>query len=153
MPSQLRAVLVVAAVGLVTIDAIPAAMAGSDVGQPAQIDAATPTTTLLQLCRDSGEASMEAGPEVDPILQRHEQARVACDRLIDSSGLEGRDLAKVLLDRADLDAPGQGDAYARALADYDRAIALVPDLATAYWRRGKANLLYGRTFGSPARPQ
>ncbi|RWX81477.1 tetratricopeptide repeat protein [Neorhizobium lilium] len=92
----------------------------------------------------------QSGIDVSKIIHSHDQALQACDQLVETSGLKGRDLAEILLDRADLDAPGQEEAYARTLADYGRAIALAPDLATAYWRRGKANLLNSRNL--PAAP-
>ena len=91
---------------------------------------------------------MSPGPDIDAnaILQQQEKARTACDQLVDAAGLQGRDLAEALLDRADLNAPGEDQAYRSALADYGRAIAVSPDSADAYWRRGKANILYGRNL-------
>ncbi len=145
MSARFHAPTMCAAVGF-AMAGIAAAEAGSDVPKVLALDAATPMAELIQLCRD-GSAESPARPggvDVDVILQRNELARAACDRLVDASSLEGNALAEALLDRADLHAPGQNAAYARALADYARAIALAPDLATAYWRRGKANLLYAR---------
>lgn len=150
--SYLRATLALAAVGLLMAFAIPVPAAGRDDQRRAMPDASMSTTGLRELCsRGSAETPISSSADTEAILQRHEQARAACDRLVDTAGLEGRDLAEVLLDRADLDAVGQADAYARALADYDRAIALAPDLAAGYWRRGKANLLYGRNLTAALR--
>ncbi|CAM5512806.1 hypothetical protein MAUB1S_08559 [Mycolicibacterium aubagnense] len=144
MLSRFRARLMLAVVSLAMV--ATAAWAGSDIPQAAPLDAAMPIEILIQYCRDgSAETPTRSGSvDVDAILQRSERARAACDRLVDASSLEGHALAAALLDRADLHAPGQNDAYARAMADYARAIALAPDFADAYWRRGKANLLYAR---------
>jgi tetratricopeptide (TPR) repeat protein len=148
MPFHFPVPLILAAIGLVI--AAPAFTAENEAGQAAApLDAATPITELRRLCRE--ETSIQSGIDVDAILQRSERAKAACDRLIDASRLEGSDLAGALLDRADLYAPGNGDAHARALADYDRAIALAPDFAAAYWRRGKANLLYARNLEAALR--
>lgn len=102
---------------------------------------------LRQTCRSGGALSL-AGPPADAqeIITRHDNAVAACTQLIDSGRLTGRELAAALLDRADLLAPGTGDAYARALADYDRAIALEPKAAIAFSKRGKAHLLYARNL-------
>jgi tetratricopeptide (TPR) repeat protein len=145
MPSLLRGLLAITFVGMAMIATVPASAVESDKGQLAPLYLKMPTASLRKLCRD-GSAETSALPAVDAnaILKHHEEARAACDRLIDTSHLEGRDLAEALLDRADLNAAGQGDTYARALADYARAMTLVPDLASAYWRRGKAYLLYAR---------
>ncbi|CDZ64302.1 tetratricopeptide repeat protein [Neorhizobium galegae] len=152
MPSHLRAALALVAVGLLAAVAIPAAAAGSDDQRRARPGAPVSITGLRELCSNgSAETPMSFSADANVILHRHDQARAACDKLIDAAELGGRDLAEVLLDRADLEAPGQADAYARALADYDRAIALAPDLAAAYWRRGKANLLYGRNLAAALR--
>ena len=126
------------------VAAIATARAENDVPQNAALDS-MPTASLLQLCRDgSADVPMQLSVDVNAILQRHERALAACDKVIDGKNLAGRDLAEALLDRADLEAPGQQEAYARALADYARALVLAPNLAAAYWRRGKAKLLYAR---------
>lgn len=105
----------------------------------------TPAAELREICRSGLEplpAELLSAPE--KVIARHDRALAACDRLIGDGGLSGKDLAGALLDRADLLAPGHGPAYARALADYDRAIALDPQGATAFWKRGQAHLLYMR---------
>jgi len=112
------------------------------------------TEELRQTCRSSSALSL-AGPSADAqeiiaraqeIIARHDRALAACTRLIDSGSLTGRELAAVLLDRGDILAPGTGDAYAQAIADYDRAIALGPTAAIAFSKRGKAHLLYMRNL-------
>ncbi|WP_164901687.1 tetratricopeptide repeat protein [Neorhizobium lilium] len=142
-----RIAVTVAAVGLAIVAVALPAVTGSHLPQRVPLNAATPTASLWQLCRD-GSAATSTQPSADDsaILQSYEQSRTACDRLVDTSGLRDRDLVEALLDRADLLAPGEKDSYARALADYKRAIALAPDVAVAYWRRGKAHLLYGRNL-------
>lgn len=105
----------------------------------------SPITELRQACRSNREpspAELRADPQA--IIARHDRALAACNRLIDGAGLSGGELAATLLDRADLLAPGTGAAYAQALADYDRAIALEPTAAIAFSKRGKAHLLYMR---------
>ncbi|MDR6870250.1 tetratricopeptide (TPR) repeat protein [Bosea sp. BE125] len=113
---------------------------------------ASPVEDLRRTCRSGSEPSL-AVPLADAqaliaqaqeIIARHDRALAACNRLIDTGGLAGGELATALLDRGDLLAPGTGDAYARALADYDGAIALAPTLAVAFAKRGKAHLLYMR---------
>ena len=147
MASQTRAVLVIIAMGLVSVASMVIAAADGDVGGPVIPVAAMSTEELRQLCREgSAETSVQPGTDGSAILQHYAQARAACDQLVDGSGLQGRDLADALLDRADLEAPGQDDVYAQAMADYARAIALTPASAAAYWRRGKANLLYSRNL-------
>lgn len=144
-PQKVIGVLGAMVVSTIGMAMISAALAANDIGDAAPLDEAMPIADLLQLCRDgSAETSIQPEIDVNAIIQRHELARAACDRLIDDSHLEGRDLVEALLARADLLAPGQDDAYERALADYARVIDLAPDLATAYWQRGKAHLLYLR---------
>ncbi|WP_436164445.1 tetratricopeptide repeat protein [Bosea sp. LjRoot9] len=113
---------------------------------------ASPVEELRRTCRSGSEPSL-AMPSADAqtliaqareLIARHDRALAACNRLIDGGNLSGGELATALLDRGDLLAPGSGDAYARALADYDRAIALAPTLAIAFAKRGKAHLLYMR---------
>ncbi|WP_420102447.1 tetratricopeptide repeat protein [Bosea sp. (in: a-proteobacteria)] len=94
------------------------------------------------MCRPASTAEAVADPQA--VIERHDRALAACDRLIASGGLAGEALADALLTRADLLAPGSGDRYRRALADYDRAIALRPQAAAGYARRSKAHLLYMR---------
>lgn len=145
LPRRVVGVLCAMVLGTVGLAMIPSAKADNDNAQAVPLDEAMSVSGLLELCRD-GSAEASIGSDIDPnaIIQRRELARAACDRLIDDSNLEGRDRVEALLARADLLAPGQDDAYERALADYARAIALAPDLATAYWQRGKAHLLYLR---------
>ena len=113
--------------------------------QPVSPVATMSTPDLRRLCRaGSAEVSVLPGVDANSILQHYEQSRAACDRLVEGSGLQGDELADSLLDRADLDAPGQAEKYKRALTDYARAIELSPGSADAYWRRGKARLLYSR---------
>ncbi|AZO77406.1 tetratricopeptide repeat protein [Bosea sp. Tri-54] len=109
---------------------------------------------LRQTCRSISELSF-AGASADAqeimaraqeIIARGDRALAACTRLIDSGSLTGGDLAGALLDRGDILAPGTGDTYARALADYDRAIALAPTAAITFSKRGKAHLLYMRNL-------
>lgn len=52
MLSRVRASMVFTALGLVVVGVVPAAMAAGDLGQPAPLDAATSTASLVQLCRD-----------------------------------------------------------------------------------------------------
>lgn len=146
MLALLRALLVLGVAGVTTVVVFQTTTeAENGVRKPMPLDSAIPIANLRQLCRDGDAKTAEqSNPSVDDILENHAQAREACDRLVEMSGLKGRDLAEVLLDRADLEAAGQAEAYAEALADYKRAIAIAPDFASAYWRRGKANLLYGR---------
>ncbi len=96
---------------------------------------------LRQICRSGHDE-----PSSDPvqIIARHDKALAACNALVDHHRLAGEPLVATLLDRADLLAPGTGAAYTQALADYDRAIALAPKTASAFWKRGKARLLYMR---------
>ena len=68
--------------------------------------------------------------------------------MVDGSGLQGDELTEALLDRADLESPSQGEGYTRALDDYPRALALSPRSVNAYWRRGKAYLLYKRDLAA-----
>ncbi|AOO82498.1 tetratricopeptide repeat protein [Bosea vaviloviae] len=107
---------------------------------------------LRRTCRSGSEPSL-AMPSADAqaliaqareLIARHDRALAACNQLIDGGSLSGGELATALLDRGDLLASGTGDAYARAVADYDRAIALAPPLAIAFAKRGKAHLLYMR---------
>ena len=141
-----RALLVLGVAGVATVVVFHTAAAAENlVPKPMPLDRAIPITSLRQLCRDGDAKTAEqSNPDVDDILKNHAQAKEACDRLVEMSGLKGRDLAEVLLDRADLEAAGQAKDYAEALADYKRAIAIAPGFASAHWRRGKANLLYGR---------
>lgn len=104
-------------------------------------DDGAPTTSEQRTCR-SGLAESPSDPQES--IARHDRALAACNALIDTGGLAGNELVMALLDRADLLAPGAGAAYKRALADYDRAITLAPKLAIAFWKRGKARLLYMR---------
>jgi tetratricopeptide (TPR) repeat protein len=90
---------------------------------------ATITSSVLaqtpqeQSSRCRGEHGVAGKPRID-----------ACTALIGSGRYAGKELAPILVDR--------GDAYvdmldfAHALADYERAIALDPDLAAAYVGRG-----------------
>ncbi|WNJ93250.1 tetratricopeptide repeat protein [Bosea sp. 685] len=111
-----------------------------------------PIEELRQTCRSGPEPSPAKWPvdaqeiiaQAQTITARHDRALAACNRLIDGGSLSGGELATALLDRGDLLALGTGDAYARALADYDRAIALAPTAAIAFAKRGKAHLLYMR---------
>lgn len=115
--------------------------------QPMPPVATMSTPELRRLCRaGSAEASVLPEADANSILQDYEQSGAACDRLVEASGLQGNALVDALLDRADFEAPGQDDKYERALADYARAIELSPGSADAYWRRGKANLLYARNL-------
>lgn len=124
-----------------------AADAESNTNQIVSQDSAASIATLREICRsDSTETSPKPANDASAILQKHDKARAACDQLVDAAALQGRDLAEALLDRADLEAPGEDEAYRQALADYDRAISIAPDFADAYWRRGKANILYGRNL-------
>ncbi|KQO83795.1 tetratricopeptide repeat protein [Rhizobium sp. Leaf262] len=150
MPSHLRAIQLTTITSLLIAIAVPSVAVGSDTRQQTQPDGATSMTVLRDLCR---HGSAEASPTADAnaILEQHKKAREACDKLVDTAGLNGRDLAEALLDRADLAAPETGKAYTQAMADYERAIALVPNLADAYWRRGKANLLYARDLTAALR--
>lgn len=111
---------------------------------PRLLDPAATTEDLRRLCRE-GSASLPvgAGIDVEAIIQRADRAVAACDRLVDGR-LAGRELAEVLVDRGNLRAPGSGAAYAQALADFDRAIALEPTMADAFAGRGQAHLLYMR---------
>ncbi len=106
--------------------------------------AASPRPAISDLRQTCRSGLTEAA--LDPLesIARHDLALAACNALIDKGGLAGDALAAALLDRADLLAPGTGAIYARALADYDRAIALAPTLAVAFWKRGKAHLFYMR---------
>ncbi|HEY4199370.1 MAG TPA: tetratricopeptide repeat protein [Devosiaceae bacterium] len=142
MPSLFRALPGLAVIGLVTLDLVlPAAAASTPV-------AAMSTADLMRQCAEGNVETPERfDVDATAILQRHDQGVAACNRLIDSNLVEGHDLAEALLDRADLAMAGpQG--YAGALVDYARAITLVPDSAAAYWRRGKANLLYERDLSA-----
>lgn len=107
----------------------------------AGIDPVSRVARLRELCH-SGHAE----PSSDPveIIARHDKALAACNALINDHKLAGEPLVAALLDRADLLAPGTGAAYTRALSDYDRVIALAPKMAVAFWKRGKARLLYMR---------
>lgn len=113
---------------------------------------ASPVEELRRTCRSGSEPSpaMPMGDaqaiiaQAQELTARHDRALAACDRLIDGGSLSGGELAAALLDRGDVLAPGTGDAYARALADYARAIALAPKAANAFAKRGKAHLLYMR---------
>lgn len=102
---------------------------------------ATSVAGLRETCR----AGLQAPPR-DPLalIARHDAALAACGALLDGNKLEGQALIDTLLDRADLLAPASGATYQRALADYARVIALAPNMATAFWKRGKARLLYMR---------
>ena len=108
------------------------------IGGPALADS---VADLRQICR-SGQDE----PSSDPaqIITRHDKALAACNALVDHHKLTGEPLVATLLDRADLLAPGTGAAYTQALADYARVIALAPKMATAFWKRGQARLLYMR---------
>lgn len=103
--------------------------------------AASSVVELRQICRSGHDE-----PPSDPlaIIAQHDKALAACNALIDHHNLAGQALVSTLLDRADLLAPGTGKAYTRALADYARVIALAPQMAVAFWKRGKARLLYMR---------
>ncbi|AOF92279.1 tetratricopeptide repeat protein [Sinorhizobium sp. RAC02] len=143
---QFRFVMLLAA-GLAAFADMSAALAESDADRRVAQDPEIPVATLRQLCRsNSAGTSPEKEIDASAILQQQEKARAACDHLVDAAGLQGRDLAEALLDRADLNAPGEDQAYRSALADYGRAIAVAPGFADAYWRRGKANILYGRNL-------
>ncbi|NTA40305.1 tetratricopeptide repeat protein [Agrobacterium salinitolerans] len=135
------------AVGLTALVEMSAAFAEDGADQRAANDTATTVATLREVCRrESAESSPKPADDASLISQQHEKARSACDQLVNAAGLQGRDLAEALLDRADLNAPGEDEAYRQALADYDRAISIASDSADAYWRRGKANILYGRNL-------
>jgi tetratricopeptide (TPR) repeat protein len=147
--SQPSAVLVIIMVCVAAVAIMPIPAAGNDARQAVTPVAAMSKPELRQLCRDgNADTPIQTGADGSAILQHYEQSRAACDRLVEASGIQGRDLAVSLLDRADLEAPGQEDSYKQALADYARAIALSPDTADAYWRRGKANLLYSRDLAA-----
>lgn len=96
---------------------------------------------LRQVCRSVHD---EPSPDPHQVIARHDKAVAACNALIDNYDLSGQALVDALLDRADLLAPGTGTAYTRALADYARVIKLAPKTAVAFWKRGKARLLYMR---------
>ena len=110
--------------------------------QPSFAESPTSSADDGAMCRPASTAQAVADPQA--VIERHDRALAACDRLIASGGLAGEALADALLTRADLLAPGSGDRYRRALADYDRAIALRPQAAAGYARRSKAHLLYMR---------
>jgi tetratricopeptide (TPR) repeat protein len=107
---------------------------------------------LRQTCRASREGPSAAAStdaqeiiaHAQELIARRDRALAACTRLIDSGQLAGGELAAIFLDRGDILAPGSGEAYARALADYGRAIALMPTAAAAFSKRGQAHLLYAR---------
>ncbi|EGL66779.1 hypothetical protein AGRO_0468 [Agrobacterium sp. ATCC 31749] len=140
MLSRPFAALAIAAVSLVIV-------ASGSFSQPVSPFATMSTPELRRLCRaGSAEASVLPEADANSILQDYEQSRAACDRLVEASGLQGDALADALLDRGNLEAPGQDDKYKRALADYARAIEISPGSADAYWRRGKANLLCSRNL-------
>jgi tetratricopeptide (TPR) repeat protein len=114
-------------------------------GAPASIARESSPNAADERCRvpaATPPSAVAAHPQ--DIVARHEQALATCDRLIANGGLSGAALADALLRRGDLLAPGTGDGYRRALADYDRAISLRPRDAGGYARRGKAHLLYMR---------
>lgn len=120
--------------------------ASADAAGSPLLDPAASVEELRRLCREGGssQSPTRANVDVASIIRRHERGLAACSRLIDGGALAGRDLVDVLLDRGDLFAPGSSEAYAQALADYGRAIALEPGRAEAFARRGKAHLLYAR---------
>ncbi|OJF99239.1 hypothetical protein [Pararhizobium antarcticum] len=115
MAPQNSTVLVLTTVELAMGAFVYALLVANDVEQPGSV-AANPMASLLQLCRD-GSAQMPErfDGDINVMLQRHEKARTACYQLVNASDLEERDLAEALLDRADLDAPGEADVYTRAL--------------------------------------
>lgn len=133
----LRLALAASTLGLAA--ALNASPVRADTGAAA--GAASSVSELREICRSGLEA-----PSRDPLesVARHDRAFAACDALIDRRELSGDMLVAVLLDRADLLAPGNDAAYKRAIADYDRAIRLAPKTASAFWRRGKARMLYMR---------
>lgn len=99
---------------------------------------------LTALCRAGVDVSdMLYDPNPDLVLERYDRAVEACNTLVGDAGLDGADLAYALLDRADLIGGGD-EGLAQARLDYEQAIALMPELSDAYWRRGKSNLLYAR---------
>lgn len=121
------------------------AIASDPAGPTARLlDPAATIEDLRRLCRE-GSVSLPLGTTIDAeaIVQRVDTAVAACDRLVDGR-LAGRDLAEVLVDRGNLRAPATGAAYAQALADFDRAIAVEPTMAKAFAGRGQAHLLYMR---------
>ncbi len=144
MLSRPCAVVAIAAVNFLVASSSVVAVE-SNAREPVSPVATLSTPELRRLCR-AGSAEVFVPPRADAnsILQHYRQARAACDRLVEGSDLQGDELADALLDRGDLEAPDQDDKYKRALADYARAIELSPNSADAYWRRGKANLLYSR---------
>jgi tetratricopeptide (TPR) repeat protein len=102
---------------------------------------AASVANLRQICHSGTD---EPSPDPFEIIARHDKALAACNALIDHHKLTGQELVTTLLDRADLLAPGTDTTYTRALSDYDRVIALAPKMAVAFWKRGKARLLYMR---------
>lgn len=141
-PHSVSPLAVLAGFGLLVMSAIASDAADSS---STALDPAATTDALRQTCRDgSAEQKLSVATiDVQAIAARHDRALAACTKLIESGGPSGPDLAAVLLDRGDLYGPAPKE-YARALADFDRAIALAPTMATAYWRRGKTHLLYTR---------
>lgn len=141
-PHSVSPLVVLAGFGLLVMSTITSSATEGGSVAP---DPATTTEELRQTCRDgSAEQKLSVATiDVQAIVARHDRALAACTRLIESGGLSGPDLAAVLLDRGDLYGPAPKE-YARALADFDRAIALAPTMASAYWRRGKTHLLYTR---------
>lgn len=129
--------LAASALGLAA--ALIAAPALADNGTAA--DATSSVAELRQICRSGHD---EPPPDPLAIIARHDKALAACNALINHHNLAGQALVSTLLDRADLLAPGTGTAYTRALADYARVIALAPKMSVAFWKRGKARLLYMR---------
>ena len=115
---HLRSVVFLAA-GLVAFATMPVAIAGSDAQGAVQQDTPMSIATLRQFCRsNSAVISPEPDNDASAILQQQEKARAACDHFVNFAGLQGHELAEALLDRADLNAPGEDDAYRHALGDY-----------------------------------
>lgn len=107
--------------------------------------------TLVAECRSGNDLySEQSQPDPQFLLEQHDRVLQACNRLIDSKQLQDMTLVQALLDRADLLAPGN-ETHGQAISDYDRAIALMPNMADAYWRRAKSNLLYARDLSMALR--